>query len=380
MPTTRRYLRANSVVHAPAPQPTSSIEDGATGIGHEVFTTGSVFDENGLNVTSEFGSGYLGDFWVDLVPPRVNCSVLCAGFAASEIVIDEPAAGSSTMTGWYSAGDFSLSNVREAGSGYAFGSGASMDIGDCSDTDNSDASDGTDFVPLFSNVASIDDLDEDDWELGGDGFAGTDAGNDCYLGELRTLMDAAGNAADLSDPGAIPMQIQTLTALGVDRTAADLSNPQPAPAVTILNDVTLMFDALDADLGSGDPGSQVDETGCAALCTSIIATIDDGPGEDTAAILDLLDEHKAKATFFLIGERAEARPDDVKAISARGHQIGNHTFTHPARTFWMALPDSIKREITLTDRHPMQCGVRFSFGFLHGGLRTEQPDRAVFAR
>ena len=77
-------------------------------------------------------------------------------------------------------------------------------------------------------------------------------------------------------------------------------------------------------------------------------TIDDGPTEDTAAILDLLDMHQAKATFFLIGERAAQRPDEVKAIAAHGHQIANHTFTHPTQAFWMAVPSSIRKQITRT--------------------------------
>src|SRR5690606_20376296 len=43
-------------------------------------------------------------------------------------------------------------------------------------------------------------------------------------------------------------------------------------------------------------------------------TIDDGPSDDTAAILDLLDAHGATATFFLVGERAAARPGLVREI------------------------------------------------------------------
>ncbi|MEO6137388.1 MAG: polysaccharide deacetylase family protein, partial [Luteimonas sp.] len=44
-------------------------------------------------------------------------------------------------------------------------------------------------------------------------------------------------------------------------------------------------------------------------------TIDDGPSAETSALLDLLDAHGAKATFFLVGTRAEARPDLVHAIA-----------------------------------------------------------------
>lgn len=78
---------------------------------------------------------------------------------------------------------------------------------------------------------------------------------------------------------------------------------------------------------------------------SLCLTIDDGPCEDTAAMLDLLEAHGAKAVFFLIGERAAARPEDVREILRRGHQIGNHTQTHPAGQFWIYGPWSQRREI-----------------------------------
>src|SRR5690606_18061880 len=74
-------------------------------------------------------------------------------------------------------------------------------------------------------------------------------------------------------------------------------------------------------------------------------TIDDGPSPDTAAILDLLDAHGAKATFFLVGERARARPDLVRDIAVRGHGIGNHSHTHPQARFWALGPGAMRREI-----------------------------------
>ena len=55
-------------------------------------------------------------------------------------------------------------------------------------------------------------------------------------------------------------------------------------------------------------------------------TIDDGPDErDTPRILDLLDRYSARATFFLIGERAERLPRLVAETVRRGHEIGHHT-------------------------------------------------------
>jgi peptidoglycan-N-acetylglucosamine deacetylase len=59
-------------------------------------------------------------------------------------------------------------------------------------------------------------------------------------------------------------------------------------------------------------------------------TIDDGPADPyTAQILDELKTLHVPATFFLIGQNAERYPGLVKRIWAEGHEIGNHTFTHP---------------------------------------------------
>lgn len=77
-------------------------------------------------------------------------------------------------------------------------------------------------------------------------------------------------------------------------------------------------------------------------------TIDDGPSDDTAAILDLLDAHGAKATFFVVGERALARPELVREIARRGHGIGNHSDSHPQAWFWALGPSRMRREIART--------------------------------
>lgn len=74
-------------------------------------------------------------------------------------------------------------------------------------------------------------------------------------------------------------------------------------------------------------------------------TIDDGPSDDTLAILDLLDRHRAKATFFLVGARAQARSDLVAQIARRGHGIGNHSHTHPQAWFWALGPRRMRDEV-----------------------------------
>lgn len=62
---------------------------------------------------------------------------------------------------------------------------------------------------------------------------------------------------------------------------------------------------------------------------SVAFTFDDGPDpESTPRVLELLSRHGARATFFLVGSRAERHPEIVERIRAEGHAIGSHTFGH----------------------------------------------------
>ncbi len=79
----------------------------------------------------------------------------------------------------------------------------------------------------------------------------------------------------------------------------------------------------------------------------VALTFDDGPHDiHTLKILDLLDEHKAKATFFMLGNRIDFYPAIVEEISKRGHELGNHTWNHKDLT---SLNDEeINKEIQMT--------------------------------
>jgi peptidoglycan/xylan/chitin deacetylase (PgdA/CDA1 family) len=73
-------------------------------------------------------------------------------------------------------------------------------------------------------------------------------------------------------------------------------------------------------------------------------TFDDGPNPAiTPKLLDLLERHQAKATFFVIGRFVRQCPELVREIAARRHVIGNHTGTHP-NLFWLA-PSQIDAEL-----------------------------------
>ena len=75
-------------------------------------------------------------------------------------------------------------------------------------------------------------------------------------------------------------------------------------------------------------------------------TIDDGPDpNDTPQILELLDRHQARATFFVVGERAARHAPLVSEILRRGHHVANHTHTHPLGTFWCCTPRRLRDEL-----------------------------------
>jgi peptidoglycan/xylan/chitin deacetylase (PgdA/CDA1 family) len=74
-------------------------------------------------------------------------------------------------------------------------------------------------------------------------------------------------------------------------------------------------------------------------------TVDDGPTDDTIAMLDLLESLDVRATFFVKGSLAAAHPERVREIVARGHAVGNHSQTHPSGTFWCLPPSRLRSEI-----------------------------------
>lgn len=67
----------------------------------------------------------------------------------------------------------------------------------------------------------------------------------------------------------------------------------------------------------------------AAGSTEVALTFDDGPdARYTPRCLDILEQHGVRATFFLVGERVRRHPDLARQIRERGHDVGNHTWSH----------------------------------------------------
>jgi len=62
---------------------------------------------------------------------------------------------------------------------------------------------------------------------------------------------------------------------------------------------------------------------------SVFLSFDDGPIPGvTDRILEILEHHKAKASFFCIGENAERNPELIERMTSMGHAVGNHTYSH----------------------------------------------------
>jgi peptidoglycan/xylan/chitin deacetylase (PgdA/CDA1 family) len=80
----------------------------------------------------------------------------------------------------------------------------------------------------------------------------------------------------------------------------------------------------------------------------IAMTFDDGPSATlTPKLLDILAAHQIKATFFVIGENVAEHPEIVARAAREGHEIGNHSWSHP--NFGKMSDDGVRSQIQRTD-------------------------------
>src|ERR1700719_535353 len=122
-----------------------------------------------------------------------------------------------------------------------------------------------------------------------------------------------------------------VTSLGVVAVRADAVTPQtgekPKPALTPEPGITFDWVHVDGPY--------------------IALTFDDGPSAKlTPKLLDLLAAHHIKATFFLIGENAAEFPSIVAREAKEGHEIGNHSWSHP--NFGKMSDDGIRTQLRKT--------------------------------
>jgi len=92
---------------------------------------------------------------------------------------------------------------------------------------------------------------------------------------------------------------------------------------------------------------------------AVALTFDDGPHpRSTPAVLDILEQHAAVATFFVVGHKVDKHPEVVRQIVARGHALGLHGYQHD-RLFALQPPATVAADIEKTrDAVERACGVR----------------------
>jgi peptidoglycan/xylan/chitin deacetylase (PgdA/CDA1 family) len=76
---------------------------------------------------------------------------------------------------------------------------------------------------------------------------------------------------------------------------------------------------------------------------ALALTFDDGPSESTPAILECLANYRARATFFQCGANVERLSEIARSVVAAGHEIGNHSFSHPY--LFLRTPSGIEAEV-----------------------------------
>jgi peptidoglycan/xylan/chitin deacetylase (PgdA/CDA1 family) len=117
---------------------------------------------------------------------------------------------------------------------------------------------------------------------------------------------------------------------------------------------------------------------------SLSLTFDDGPSEGSLRLIDYLGKHEIKATFFECGANVCRHADIARTIRDAGHEIGNHTYSHPClcpRLTWnlnVHSPAFIDREFSMTQQTIQdETGItptllRAPYGLRWYGMRAVQ--------
>lgn len=93
----------------------------------------------------------------------------------------------------------------------------------------------------------------------------------------------------------------------------------------------------------------------------VALTFDDGPTDKVDEVIAALDEAGVKATFYVMGQEIEQRPDAAKKLVSAGHELGNHTYSHHRMVF--KSPTFIREEIEKTDALIRAAGYRGEITF-----------------
>ena len=141
-------------------------------------------------------------------------------------------------------------------------------------------------------------------------------------------------AAPANAPGATPESATAAPAATIE------AAPQKTPALEPVLAEAPVNESSQAASKTGTPNASQSHAGpsngrisfssCTVEGKEIAITFDDGPHKtNTPQLLDTLKQRGVRATFFVVGQNAAEYPDILKRIVAEGHELANHSYTHP---------------------------------------------------
>lgn len=82
---------------------------------------------------------------------------------------------------------------------------------------------------------------------------------------------------------------------------------------------------------------------------AVALSFDDGPGDYSSIVLDILKREKVPATFFLIGRQIEGKEEIVRRIAKEGHEIGGHSFSHSRNFDWKSSKEMLSEILSANE-------------------------------
>ncbi len=145
--------------------------------------------------------------------------------------------------------------------------------------------------------------------------------------------------------------------------------PEPAPEPVVMPELK-SEERYDYD------GTLLAETDTLNGAKAVALTFDDGPGKYTAELLEGLRARDVRATFFMVGSCVDTYPELLPIMVQDGHQLGNHTYSHPSIT---ALDENgWRKEIEITDNAIYNACGHYSTAFRPPyGSYTEYQARSI---
>lgn len=167
-------------------------------------------------------------------------------------------------------------------------------------------------------------------------FSSPDTAKQKFLSKIKQQLAVKGLSEEVINQNIISLRDQDMATWKFNYNESKFninveSNKEDINLVEIpVND---LFKYIDETYLKGDDLEKYNEYIKKRSRKAVALTFDDGPNPNTTPVaLELLKKYNAKATFFMVGKAVAGNEDIIKQVVAEGHQIGNHSWSHPLLT------------------------------------------------